>query len=83
MTPLRRSIWTILPPTHWAMSLSGVQITTRVTASSSAALQAMAPRASSASTSTIAIVQMPAASSTSSSSGNCCFRSGSTPEPSL
>jgi len=76
--------WTMrVPRTHWARSLSGVQMITRSTRSSRAAAIAAAASASSASNSTIGHTTMPAADSTSSSSGNCANRSGSMPSPGL
>ncbi len=76
----RRSSWaTRGSATHWARSLSGVQISTRSTRGSSAAIRAAAASASSASSSTIAHTITPRARRASSSSGNCASSSGSTP----
>ena len=72
-----------VPRTHWARSLSGVQMNTRSTRGSSAAAAAAAASASSASNSTIGQTTTPAAVSASSSSGNCASRSGSMPSPVL
>src|SRR6266849_8773484 len=72
-----------VPLTHWARSLSGVQMITRSTRSSRAAAAAPAASASSASNSTIGQTTMPAAVRVSSSNGNCASRSGSMPSPVL
>ena len=80
----RRSSWTTrLPTTHWARSLSGVQMTTWSTSGSSAATAAAEARASSASSSTIGHTATPRATRAHSSTGNWDRKAGSIPSPVL
>ena len=67
------------PTTHWARSLSGVQITTRSTRGSAAARAAAVARASSASTSSMPHTVTPRAARPSSTSGNWSRRTGLDP----
>ena len=77
---LRRSNSTTRRPrTHWPRSLSGVTIMTCSTRGSSAATAAAAPRASSASYSTIAHVVTPIASNAASMTGVWASSSGGMP----
>ena len=80
VTRVRRLSWTTRDPrTHWARSLSGVQMMTRSTRESFAAAWAAAARASSASNSTMGQTVTPAADKTSSSRLNCASKSASMP----
>ncbi len=82
--PFRRSSWTTRSPTtHWARSLSGVQMITRPTAGSSAATEAAEARASSASSSTMGHTMTPRATSAVSRISNWSAEVGSMPAPGL
>ncbi len=82
--PLRRSSWTTRwPTTHWARSLSGVQMITCSTPGSCAATDAAEASASSASSSTIGHTTTPSAARAVSRTPNWDRSSGAIPAPVL